>query len=193
MHIGVILASIREGRRGEAFAKWITALLAARPEARTELLDLREWTLPSYTSASNATAAEQEFTPGTIEHRWLERIRSLDGFIFVSPEYNRGYPGHLKNAIDLLYTAWNYKPAAFVSYGGSANGALAAQQLVTVTAELRMVPVRDQVNIRLIGLDTTPEGWPAGEFYAKRAATMLNELLWWTGVLKEARSKRTSH
>lgn len=190
LKIGVILASVREVRRGEGFARWITDLAAARTDVEAELLDLKAWPLPSYTASSNATAAEQSFAPGTIEHRWAERIRSLDGFILVTPEYNRGYPGQLKNAIDLLYTAWNYKPVAFLSYGGSANGAIAAQQLVQVTAELRMVPVRDEVNIRLIGLDTTPEGHPAGEFYAKRAATMINELLWWVRVLNEARVKR---
>jgi len=188
--IGVILASVREVRRGEAFAAWVMVQAAARTDMQAELLDLKAWPLPDYTASSNATAAEQGFAAGTIEQRWAERIRSLDGYIMVSPEYNRGYPGQLKNAIDLLYTAWNYKPVAFVSYGGSANGAIAAQQLVQVTAELRMVPVRDQVNIRLIGLETTPEGHPAGEFYAKRAAAMMNELVWWARVLNDARAKR---
>jgi len=188
--IGVILASVREVRRGETFAAWIMAQAAARTDVQAELLDLKAWPLPAYTASSNATAAEQGFAAGTLERRWADRIRSLDGYIIVSPEYNRGYPGQLKNAFDLLYTAWNYKPVAFVSYGGSANGAIAAQQLVQVTSELRMVPVRDQVNIRLIGLDTTPEGHPAGEFYAKRAATMMNELVWWATVLNDARAKR---
>jgi len=188
--IGVILASVREVRRGEAFAAWVMVQAAARTDMQAELLDLKAWPLPDYTASSNATAAEQGFAAGTLERRWADRIRSLDGYIIVSPEYNRGYPGQLKNAIDLLYTAWNYKPVAFVSYGGSANGAIAAQQLVQVTAELRMVPVRDQVNIRLIGLETTPEGHPAGEFYAKRAAAMMNELVWWARVLNDARAKR---
>ncbi len=188
--IGVILASIREVRRGEGFAKWIHGLAAARPDVRAELLDLKDWPLPPYTMPSNAVAAEKGFAPGSLEHRWYETIHGLDGVIFVTPEYNRGYPGQLKNAIDTLFTAWNYKPAAFVSYGGSSSGAVAAQQLLQVAAELRMVPVRDQVNVRLIGLETTPEGAPAGEFYARRAATLLDELLWWARLLKDARATR---
>jgi len=188
--IGIILSSVRDGRRGQGFAEWIHGLAGARPDLQPELIDLKAWPLPDYTVPSNAVAAEKRFAAGSIEFRWAEKIRSLDGFIFVTPEYNRGYPGQLKNAIDLLFTAWNYKPAAFVSYGGSASGAIATQQLMQVTSELRMVPVRDQVNIRLVGLETTPEGFPAGEFYARRGKLLLDELTWWARVLDAARPTR---
>lgn len=40
-----------------------------------------------------------------------------DGYVFVTPEYNHGVPGALKNALDFLYAEWNNKAAAFVSYG----------------------------------------------------------------------------
>ena len=48
LRIGVILASIRRGRRGEAYAKWIHEILAQRPDVQIELLDLREYPLPAY-------------------------------------------------------------------------------------------------------------------------------------------------
>jgi multimeric flavodoxin WrbA len=45
-----------------------------------------------------------------------------DGYVFVTPEYNFGYPAVLKNAFDHIYHEWNNKPVAFISYGGAAGG-----------------------------------------------------------------------
>jgi len=59
VRIGVILASVRESRRGEAFARWIHGLVAERPEVEAELLDLREWTLPPYAHKDSPVLAEK--------------------------------------------------------------------------------------------------------------------------------------
>ena len=60
--------------------------------------------------------------------RWSELVRSYDGFVFVFPQYNWGYPAVLKNALDFLYHEWANKPAGLVTYG-SRGGGLAAAQL----------------------------------------------------------------
>ena len=52
LKLGVILASTRDGRRGEGFARWIHALLSERKGTEIELLDLRDWRLPSYEYAA---------------------------------------------------------------------------------------------------------------------------------------------
>lgn len=62
---------------------------------------------------------------------WAERIDALDGIVFVTPDYNSGYPAALKNAIDYLKHEWVGKPAGIVSYGW-AGGAAAAAQLSAV-------------------------------------------------------------
>jgi hypothetical protein len=59
---------------------------------------------------------------------WAAKIGSFDGYVFVTPEYNHGISGALKNAIDFLFREWNDKAAGFVSYGG-AGGARAVEQL----------------------------------------------------------------
>jgi NAD(P)H-dependent FMN reductase len=107
----------------------------------------------------------------------------------VTPEYNHGYPGGLKNAIDHGFAVWANKPVAFVSYGGTAGGARAVEQLRLVAIELRMVPIRDEVNVRLIGVALDERGQPTEEFYAKRAAAMIDTLLWWARVTKEGRER----
>jgi NAD(P)H-dependent FMN reductase len=79
---------------------------------------------------------------------WSAKIDSFDAFIFVTPEYNRGILGALKNAIDFLYQEWNNKAAGFVSYG-SAGGVRSAEQLRLVMAELQIADVRAQVTLSL--------------------------------------------
>jgi NAD(P)H-dependent FMN reductase len=185
--IGVILASVREGRRGEAFAKWLLELAKSHADLEAELVDLRDWPLPAYTYGVQATAAEKLYVDGSLQSRWAERIRSFDGFVVVTPEYNRGYPGHLKNALDALYQAWNYKPIAWLSYGGTSAGSRAASQLGPVAVELKMVPLRDEVNISLIGLAVDGHGFPTPEIYTKKAQLLLSELAHWTRVLKTGR------
>lgn len=187
--IGVILASVREGRRGEAYAKWIYSLLSERPEIQVEFIDLKEWPLQAYGYRDSPLVIEKKYEPESLEGRWAEKIRALDGFVIVTPEYTHSYPGSLKNAIDHLYFAWNYKPVAFVSYGGFAAGARAVEQLRLVAVELRMVPVRDEVNLGLIGITLDDQGWPTAELYQKRAAAMIDELLWWTRITQEGRAK----
>lgn len=189
VRIGVILASVREGRRGEALARWIHELVGARPDVAAELLDLSDWPIPPYAHRDSPGVAEKGYAPGGLERRWAEKIASLDGFVVVTPEYNHGYPSALKSALDAVYGPWNHKAVAFVSYGGFASGARAVEQLRLVAIELRMVPVRDEVNVRLVGYAADGRGHPADPIYAKKASAMIDDLLWWTRVAKEGRER----
>jgi NAD(P)H-dependent FMN reductase len=190
VRLGVILGSAREGRRGEAFARWIHALVAERPDVTAELLDLREWPLPAYAHKDAPNVAEKGYAPGSLERRWGEKISSLDGFVIVTPEYNHGYPSSLKSALDAIYAPWNHKAVGFVSYGGFASGARAVEQLRLVAVELRMVPVRDEVNVRLAGYAADERGRPADPVYTRKANALIDDLLWWTLAVKEARARR---
>jgi len=189
VRLGVILASVRPGRRGEPLAAWVDALVATRTDVVAELLDLREWPFASYGHKDSPIIAEKSYAAGTLERRWAERIGELDGFIAVTPEYSHGYPGSLKNALDHIYVPWNYKPIAFVSYGGFAAGARAVEQLRQVAVELRMIPVRDEVNLRLVGIALDERGWPTDELYRKRAGAMLDEVAWMARVLRDGRAQ----
>ena len=189
VRIGIILASVREGRRGEAFARWIRELLAERPDVEVELLDLLEWSLPPYRHPTPPNAAEKSYPEGSLEARWRDRIAALDGFVIVTPEYNHSFPGALKNALDTVYTPWNHKPVAFVSYGGFAAGARAVEHLRLSAVELRMVPVRDEVNVRLPGYVADAQGRPADPLYARKAQATLDDVLWWARVAREGRAR----
>ncbi len=79
---------------------------------------------------------------------WSDKIKSADAVIFVTPQFNWGYPAVLKNAIDHLYHEWRDKPAAFVTYGGH-GGARCAKQLRQVAASVGMRVVVTAPAIRL--------------------------------------------
>lgn len=75
---------------------------------------------------------------------WSHEIASCDAFIFVSPQYNWGYPAALKNAIDFLFNEWVGKPTMIVTYGGHGGGRCAAQ-LESVLNGIRMLPTANHV------------------------------------------------
>jgi NAD(P)H-dependent FMN reductase len=133
-NIGVIISSTRPGRVGAEISRWIHEIVSPSEHLHFELIDLADWHLPNDEPGVPAATAEY-----TNEHTkaWSQKIASLDGFIFVTPQYNRGYPASLKNALDHLYKEWANKPALIISYGFRGGG-LAAGQLKQVIEGLQM-------------------------------------------------------
>src|SRR3989344_5448802 len=78
--------------------------------------------------------------------RFSKKIEEGDAFVMVTPEYNHGTSGVLKNALDWVYPEWNNKPVAFVSYGG-VGGARAVEQLRLIAVELQMASIREAVHM----------------------------------------------
>jgi len=78
--------------------------------------------------------------------RWGKKMAELDGYIFVTAEYNHGLPSVLKNALDYAYAEYNRKPATFVGYG-SAGAARAVEQLRLVLAELQVATLKHTVHV----------------------------------------------
>jgi NAD(P)H-dependent FMN reductase len=68
---------------------------------------------------------------------WSRKVSEADAIVFVTPQYNWGYPAPLKNALDHLYKEWNGKPTLIVTYGGHGGGKC-AQQLRQVAEGLKM-------------------------------------------------------
>ena len=188
-HLLVIFGSTRQGRRGEAVAHWLMDHLAERSDVTMEMVDLREVALPFFQAP--ALPAHGPIIPEA--EQWAAQVERADGFLFVTPEYNHGYPAVLKNAIDHLYHPWVHKPAAIVSYGGLAAGYRAAEQLRQVLIEVKMVPIREQVGISLLpgmGLNISDTSdAPRGALLDRAFTGMMTELLWWATALIPARER----
>jgi NAD(P)H-dependent FMN reductase len=130
----VIMGSTRPRRIGPTIARWVADLGRATVSADFEIIDLRDWSLPMDDEPGIPAHGgyEQEHTLA-----WSRKISSADGFIFVTPQFNWGYPASLKNAIDHLYTEWREKAAMIVTYGGHGGGRC-AQQLRQVLSSIKM-------------------------------------------------------
>src|ERR671918_1524780 len=145
LKIAIILGSTRPGRNGEAVSQWVYEIAKKRSDAEFELVDIKDFNLPIYDEPNSPLGGSY-----TKEHTktWSAKVDSFDAYIFVTPEYNHGIPGALKNAIDFLYREWNNKAAGFVSYG-SAGGVRSVEHLRLVMAELQIADVRAQVTLSL--------------------------------------------
>src|SRR5436190_3700853 len=133
----VIIASTRPGRIGDQIGKWIAKYAAAHTDFEVSVADLAEINLPLYDEPNHP-----HFMQYTKEHtkQWSKRIDAADAFIIVTPEYNYTMPPSLLNAIDFLQNEWQYKPVAFVGYGGT--GAIRAIQTERLLfANLNMMPL----------------------------------------------------
>jgi NAD(P)H-dependent FMN reductase len=182
--IQIILGSTREGRFGDRVANWFYGLAAEREDLIAELIDLRDWPLPFFNEPTSPITGH--YAPEA--RAWAARVAEGDGYVFVTPEYNFGYPAVLKNALDHLYHEWNNKPVAFVSYGGTAGGSRAVQQLREVVVELQMAPIRAGIVIPFARRLFDENGEIKDESYNARANALLDQLLWWARALKAARA-----
>ena len=145
-NIQLIIGSTRQNRIGQQVADWVKAHADAHEELNIEVIDLLEENLPTFNSAVSPMYAPDTSEAGKA---WSEKIEQGDGYIFVTPEYNRSIPASLKNAIDFLYSPWLTKPAAIVSYGWIDGGAAASKHLHDILSWVKMDIAEDQVHLKL--------------------------------------------
>ena len=184
LKVGIIVGSTRPGRKAEAVARWVHEIARKRTDADFEVVDIQDFNLPLLDEPVPPSMGQYS-KPHT--KAWAAKIAEFDGFVFVTPEYNHGIPGALKNAIDFLFREWNHKAAGFVSHGDHANGSRAVEQLRLVLAEVQVAGVRAQV---LLSLSSDFENFSVFKPAASREAAvtaMLDEVLAWGGALQTLR------
>lgn len=186
LQLAIIIGSTRPSRVGEAVAKWTYELAQQRCDAAFELVDLQDFELPLLDEPIPPSQGKY-----SKEHtkKWAAKITSFDGFVFVTPEYNHGPSGALKNAIDYLYGEWNDKAAGFVGYG-SAGGVRAVEQLRLIMAEVQVATVRNQVSLSLFTDFENYTTFKPAAHHEKSVTQMLDQLVAWGGALKTLRAKQ---
>jgi NAD(P)H-dependent FMN reductase len=177
----ILIGSTRPGRKGEAVAQWVYDIARKRNDAEFEIVDLRSFNLPLLGEKSSS----QHTDPRSA---WAEKIASFDAYVFVTPEYNHGTSGALKNAIDHLYKEWNNKAAGFVGYGG-AGGTRAVEQLRQVMGELQIADVRNQVALSLFADFENFTTFKPNARRESSVSTMLDQVIAWGGAMKTLRQK----
>ena len=147
MKIGIVLGSTRPGRLGTEVAEWVAKQAIRRDAATYEIVDVAEYDLDLLDDPVVPGAADRGYA-NSKTRRWSSAVDELDGFVFVTPEYNHGVPAALKNAFDVLGPEWRRKAIAFVSYGAD-GGVRAVEQWRTITANMAMLAARSQVSLSL--------------------------------------------
>ena len=181
--IAIILGSTRPNRVGAQVAAWVFNIASRHPEADFELVDLRDYPLPHLDEPLPPSLGQYH---NDHTKQWAARIASFDGFVIVTPEYNHGTSGVLKNAIDYLHAEWNNKAVGFVSYG-SAGGARAAEHLRLVAGELQMADVRQQVVLSLMTEFENFSVFKPGDHNLAALNTLLDQVIAWSTALAPLR------
>ncbi|MCP2323994.1 NAD(P)H-dependent FMN reductase [Hamadaea flava] len=183
LKLAVILGSVRPGRRADAVGRWVQRHAARRPGVEAEVVDIAAYQLPVLDEPLPAAYGRYAH-PHT--QAWADTIAAFDGYVFVTPEYNRSIPGPLKNAIDFLYAEWHNKSAGFVSYGMDAAGTRAVEHLRVVMGELQVADVRAQVALTLGG-DFDGDAFQPLPYRSGQLDMMLDQLTTWSHALRTVR------
>lgn len=143
--VQLIMGSTRAGRICPLVTEWIATIGRDHTDFAYEIVDLADWPLPM-DDEPGIPALGHYSQPHT--RAWSEKVKQSDAVIFVTPQYNWGYPAVLKNAIDHLYAEWRDKPTVIVTYGGHGGGKC-AEQLRQVAGAVKMRVVETMPAIRL--------------------------------------------
>ncbi|MDN6439076.1 MAG: NAD(P)H-dependent oxidoreductase [Corynebacterium nuruki] len=181
--IGIIAGSNRPGALNPQVVAWVKAQL---DEAGVEnaVVDYNDYDLPILDEEipGGAHAYANEHT-----RAWGAAVEPFDGYIVVTPEYNHGVPGPLKNAIDYIGSEFNNKPVAFASYGAD-KGVRAIEQWRLVFANFRAATVRGTASFSNF-TDFTDGKFAPQAVSANTFGPMLTDLLAWAEGFKVVREQ----
>jgi len=177
LFIPVILGTARQGRQSEHAARFVFEQTKKRAGVETEMIDVR--TLPMRLDDAGEQMKDAAFS-ATIER--------CDALIVVTPEYNHGYPGLLKHALDMNLKEYIHKAVGICGVSaGPFGGTRVIEQLLPVMRELGLVTIFEDVNFGRIGSLFDKQGNLLDQNLIRRLDKFLNELIWMARVLRYGR------
>jgi len=182
LFIPIILGTARQGRRSEYAARFVFEQTKRRADVETELIDVRK--LPMRLDDAGEQMKDATFS-ATIER--------CDGIILVVPEYNHGYPGLLKHALDMNLKEYIHKAVGICGVSaGAFGGARVIENLLPVMRELGLVTIFEDVNFAKVGTLFDDRGNLLDQNFIRRIDTFLSELIWMARVLRYGRERIAS-
>ena len=186
--IALIVGSVREKRQGIKVARWMEGILKSRGHT-VYFIDPLELNLPllnkMYKEMPNPT-------PELIDLR--NKIKDAEGYMAVTPEYNRSTSAAMKNTLDYFLEEYYFKPSAIVSYSpGFFGGINAAQQLRLVFAELGAPSIPSSFSISRVNEAFDDNGKLVDDRYDKTVVRFLEEFEWYIEALKNQRKNGTPY
>lgn len=175
--IPVILGTTRQGRASEMVARFVMQEIEKRNGIETELIDIRTLGLP--TEDAGEAIKDAKFSAA---------MARADALVIVVPEYNHGYPGMLKHALDTNLKEYIHKAVGVcgVSAGGF-GGTRVIENLLPVLRELGLVTIFWDGNFSGAHKLFDASGKLLDTAYVKRLDKFLQELIWMAKVLRYGR------
>ncbi|MGH9969468.1 MAG: NADPH-dependent FMN reductase [Pyrinomonadaceae bacterium] len=177
LFIPVILGTTRQGRTSENVAKFVFGEVLKREGVETELIDIRKMKLTTEDAGEAIKDA-----------RFSATCARADALVLVVPEYNHGYPGLLKHALDSNLKEYIHKAVGVcgVSAGGF-GGTRVIENLLPVFRELGLVTIFWDVNFSAAQKLFDEGGGLLDQSYVRRVDKFLGELIWMSKVLRYGR------
>ncbi len=186
--IAVFVGSVRRDRMGIRVARWIESKLRARNHY-VFFIDPMELDLPLL----DRMHKEMDDPPKKLNDL-RNKIKDAEGYVPVTPEYNRNTSSALKNTLDYFLEEYYFKPSAIVSYSpGMFGGINASQQLRLIFAELGAPSIPSSLAIARVHKVIDENGILIDETYDKRVNKFLNEFEWYIKALANQRAQGTPY
>lgn len=180
LSILVITGSARRGRLSDRVSSFVMQRLARVDGVTAQLADLAAIDLPVMEERLGRIDPPP---PGLVDLG--AAIERADAIVIVSPEYNHGYPGVLKNALDYFLPQFTRTPVALVTVsGGGHGGVIAWSQLVPVLVYMGAFVLPQTVAVSKVQDTFAPDGTALDPVYEKRVDGMLAELVWLAGRVR---------
>jgi NAD(P)H-dependent FMN reductase len=186
----VFYGSYRSDRLGIRLAQFVVEGFRARGDD-VELIDAKEVNLPMLDRMYKEHKKGE--APDVVE-KLADKIRSADGFVFVTGEYNWGMQPGLKNLTDHFLEEWFWRPAAIASYSaGRFAGARAAVMWHGTLSEMGMVVVSSTISAgpiaQTLDQDSKPIG-DGGKALAQAFPRFADDFTWWAEAAKAQRARK---
>ena len=177
LFIPLILGTTRKGRASENVARFVFGELRKHHDVETEFIDLRDL---KFTMEDAGEAIK--------DAKFSAIMERADGLVLVVPEYNHGYPGLLKHALDTNLKEYIHKAVGVcgVSAGGF-GGTRMIENLLPVLRELGLVTIFWDGNFPGAHKLFDKTGALVDIAYVKRINQFLKELIWMSKVLRYGR------
>lgn len=187
LKIAVVTGSVRDARINLKIAEWLAEFGREHFAGHTfDVLDIKEFDLPAFNEDLPPIVYQGKY-PNENVQKWADAVSSYDGYIFVTPEYNKNITSALKDALDHISPEFNHKAAGIASYGGTLG--ITANTLLRVTlSNFKLATV--QASGTFSGNTDFVDGeFKPAEYHQATVQQMFEDVLLWSEALKTVRNK----
>lgn len=180
LYVPVVVGSIRQGRQTPKVARYLQQRLQATGEIDAPYLDLAEFDFPPMVERLGFLESPP---PQVVE--FSKEIKAADALVIVSPDYNNSYPGVLKNALDYFFTEFRHLPVGVATVSANPHGGfVTATSLQMLLLAMQAIVLPYAVRVVDIEHSFGDDAQPRDEVYQKEADFFIEELLWYSRMVK---------